>query len=107
MKTRIIFFTMIAAAVSFSCQKEIDAPEENLGTNDEVVDFVPGPGRILAISPTGADTKIGYGDAVDGKYPVVWTKGDAVKVFSENNAEGETYTYTTESNTGVSSALFT
>ena len=107
MKTRIIFFTMIAAAVSFSCQKEIDAPEENLGTNDEVVDFVPGPGRILAISPTGADTKIGYGDAVDGKYPVVWTKGDAVKVFSENNAEGETYTYTTESNTGVSSAVFT
>ena len=113
---------MIAAAVSFSCQKEIDAPEENLGTNDEVVDFVPGPGRILAISPTGADTKIGYGDAVDvgtgendadgnpitvKHYPVVWTNGDVVKLLSENNTAGVDYTYTTESTEGVASAVFT
>lgn len=113
---------MIAAAVSFSCQKEIDAPEENLGTNDEVVDFVPGPGRILAISPAGADTKIGYGDAVDvgtgendadgnpitvKHYPVVWTNGDVVKLLSENNTAGVDYTYTTESTEGVASAVFT
>ena len=113
---------MIAAAVSFSCHKEIDAPEENLGTNDEVVDFVPGPGRILAISPTGADTKIGYGDAVDvgtgendadgnpitvKHYPVVWTNGDVVKLLSENNTAGVDYTYTTESTEGVASAVFT
>lgn len=96
---------MIAAAVSFSCQKEIDAPEENLGTNDEVVDFVPGPGRILAISPAGADTKIGFGTAnEDGTLPVVWTSGDAIKVYSENNTTGAEYTF---EGTDASSAVFT
>lgn len=95
---------MIAAAVSFSCQKEIDAPEENLGTNDEVVDFVPGPGRILAISPTGADTKIGFGEAVDGKYPVLWTSGDAIKLYSEDCLVGEKYSFDGEN---TSSAVFT
>ena len=73
MKTRVLYFTMIAAALTFSCQKaelENDFVADN--GNNEVVDFVPGPGKILAVSPTGADTKIAFGDAVDGKYPVVW-----------------------------------
>jgi len=109
MKTRILFFTMIAAALSFSCQK---AELENNGaadggTNNEIVDFVPGPGKILAVSPTGTETKIAFGEEVDGKYPVVWTNNDAIKVYSENNTEGVVYTYTTEATEGVSSAVFT
>ena len=85
---------MIAAALTFSCQKaEFDnnGVADN-GNNNEVVDFVPGPGKILAVTPTGADTKVAFGDAVDGKYPVVWTNTDAIKVYSENNAEGVAYT---------------
>lgn len=100
---------MIAAALTFSCQKaELENNgADNNGTNNEAVDFVPGPGRILAVSPTGTETKIAFGDAVDGKYPVVWTNNDAIKVYSESNTEGVVYTYTTEATEGVSSAVFT
>lgn len=99
---------MIAAAVSFSCQKEIDAPEENLGTNDEVVDFVPGPGKILAVTPTGAETKVAFGTAnADGSIPVVWVNGDAIKVYSENNTAGAEYTFEGFEGTDASSAVFT
>ena len=106
MKTRILFFTMIAAALSFSCQK---AELENNGaadggTNNEIVDFVPGPGKILAVSPTGTETKIAFGEEVDGKYPVVWTNNDAIKVYSENNTTGAEYTF---EGTDASSAVFT
>ena len=106
MKTRILFFTMIAAALSFSCQKaelENNDVVDN-GTNNEIVDFVPGPGKILAVSPTGTETKIAFGDAVDGKYPVVWTNNDAIKVYSENSAAGEKYTFEGDN---ASSAVFT
>ena len=61
MKTRVLYFTMIAAALSFSCQKEIDMPGENSGEIKEVVDFVPGPGRILAVTPK-SDTKVAFGE---------------------------------------------
>ena len=92
MKKRILFFTMIATALTFSCQK---AELEDNGVVDnnknEVVDFVPGPGRILAVTPTGAETKVAFGDAVDGKYPVVWTQGDSLRVYSENHLDGEMY----------------
>ena len=108
MKKRILFFTMIAAALAFSCQK---AELEDNGVvdngNNEVVDFVPGPGRILAVTPKSVDSKIAFGSAVDGKYPVVWTNNDAIKVYSENNVNGAAYTYTTEITEGVSSAVFT
>ena len=109
MKTRVLYFAMIAAALTFSCQKaelENNDVVDN-GTNNEVVDFVPGPGKILAVSPTGTETKIAFGEEVDGKYPVVWTNNDAIKVYSENNTEGVVYTYTTEATEGVSSAVFT
>ena len=107
MKTRVLYFTIIAAALSFSCQKEIDAPGDNAG-NSAVVDFVPGPGRILAVSPTGTDSKVTLGDAnEDGSFPVLWTNKDAIQVYSENNPAGEIYTYTTESQTGASLAVFT
>ena len=108
MKKRILFFTMIAAALTFSCQKaelEDDSVVDN-GKN-EVVDFIPGPGRILAVTPTGAETKVALGDAVDGKYPVIWTDTDVIKVYSENNAAGVAYTYTGEAAEGTSSAVFT
>lgn len=103
MKTRVLYFTMIAAALSFSCQKEIDMPGENSGEINEVVDFVPGPGRILAVTPK-SDTKVAFGDAVDGKYPVVWTNGDAIKLYSENCLDGEKYTF---EGVNSSSAVFT
>lgn len=104
MKTRILFFTMIAAALSFSCQKEIE-PAQNGGADNAVVDFVPGPGRILAVSPTGPDTKIGFGTAnEDGTFPVVWTSGDAIKLYSENSISGEEYSFDGEN---TSSAVFT
>ena len=63
MKTRVLYFTMIAAALTFSCQKaELENNgADNNGTNNEAVDFVPGPGRILAVSPTGPDSKIAFG----------------------------------------------
>ena len=98
---------MIATALTFSCQK---AEIENNGatnndTNNEVIDFVPGPGRILAVSPTGPDTKVAFGTAdEDGNIPVVWVNGDAIKLYSENNAEGAEYTF---EGTDASSAVFT
>jgi hypothetical protein len=104
MKTRILFFTMIAAALSFSCQKEME-PAQNGAADNTVVDFVPGPGRILAVSPTGPDTKITFGSAdVDGNMPVLWTNGDGIKVYSEENTEGTDYTFEGES---AASAIFT
>ena len=107
MKKRILFFAMIATALTFSCQKaelENNDVVDN-GTNNEIVDFVPGPGKILAVSPTGTETKIAFGDAVDGKYyPVVWTNNDAIKVYSENSAAGEKYTFEGDN---ASSAVFT
>ena len=109
MKTRVLYFAMIAAALTFSCQKaelENNDVVDN-GTNNEVVDFVPGPGKILAVSPTGTETKIAFGKEVDGKYPVVWTNNDAIKVYSESNTKGVVYKYTTEATEGVSSAVFT
>ena len=103
MKTRILFFTMIAAALSFSCQKEIE-PAQNGAAVDAVVDFVPGPGRILAVSPTGPDTKVAFGTAnEDGTIPVVWVNEDAIKLYSENNAEGAEYIF---EGTNASSAVF-
>lgn len=103
MKTRVLYFTMIAAALSFSCQKEIDMPGENSGEINEVVDFVPGPGRILAVTPK-SDTKVAFGDAnEDGSIPVVWVDKDAIKVYSENNTTGAQYTFEGES---ASSAVF-
>ena len=105
MKKRILFFTMIAAALTFSCQKaELEDNGVVDNNNNEVVDFVPGPGKILAVTPTGAETKVAFGDAVDGKYPVVWTSGDAIKLYSENCLDGEKYTFEGEKS---SSAVFT
>ena len=103
---RILFLMMIAAALTFSCQKaelENNDVVDN-GTNNEIVDFVPGPGKILAVSPTGTETKIAFGEEVDGKYPVVWTNNDAIKVYSENSAAGEKYTFEGDN---ASSAVFT
>ena len=96
MKKRILFFAMIATALTFSCQKAEIANNgaTNNDTNNEVIDFVPGPGRILAVSPTGPDTKIVLGDkGEDGKFPVVWTKSDAIKLYSEELLDGEKYTF--------------
>ena len=96
---------MIAAALSFSCQKaELENNEVADKGNNEVVDFVPGPGKILAVTPTGAETKVAFGDAVDGKYPVVWTSSDEIKLYSENCLDGEKYTFEGEKS---SSAVFT
>ena len=105
MKTRFVYLSMIAAALTFSCQKaELDNSGVADNGNNEVVDFVPGPGKILAVTPTGAETKVTFGDAVDGKYPVVWTSGDAIKLYSENCLDGEKYTFEGENS---SSAVFT
>ena len=97
---------MIAAALTFSCQKaELEDNGVVDNNNNEVVDFVPGPGKILAVTPTGADTKVAFGDAnEDGSIPVVWVNGDAIKVYSENNAEGGEYKF---EGTDASSAVFT
>lgn len=97
---------MIAAALSFSCQKaELENNEVADKGNNEVVDFVPGPGKILAVTPTGAETKVAFGTAnEDGIIPVVWVNGDAIKVYSENNTAGAEYTF---EGTDASSAEFT
>ena len=106
MKKRILFFTMIAAALTFSCQKaELVDNGVVDNNNNEVVDFVPGPGKILAVTPTGAETKVAFGTANDdGSIPVVWVNGDAIKVYSENNTTGVEYTF---EGTDASSAVFT
>lgn len=107
MKKRILFFTMIAAALAFSCQKaELEDNGVVDNNNNEVVDFVPGPGRILAVTPSGeAETKVAFGTAnEDGSIPVVWVNGDAIKVYSENNTTGAEYTF---EGTDASSAVFT
>ena len=97
---------MIATALTFSCQKAEIANNgaTNNDTNNEVIDFVPGPGRILAVSPTGPDTKVAFGTAdEDGSIPVVWVNGDAINLYSENNAEGAEYIF---EGTNASSAVF-
>ena len=107
MKKRILFFTMIAAALAFSCQKEeMSSGDAADNVVNEVVDFVPGPGRILAVTPSGeAETKVAFGTAnEDGSIPVVWVNGDAIKVYSENNTTGAEYTF---EGTDASSAVFT
>ena len=107
MKKRILFFTMIAAALAFSCQKaELEDNGVVDNNNNEVVDFVPGPGRILAVTPSGeAETKVAFGTAnEDGSIPVVWVNGDAIKVYSENNTTGAEYAF---EGTDASSAVFT
>ena len=97
---------MIATALTFSCQK---AELEDNGVvdngNDEVVDFVPGPGKILAMTPTATDTKIAFGEAIDGKLPVVWSNSetDKVTLYSENDIEGKVYVH----NGSGSAAVFT
>ena len=60
-------------------------------------------GQILAVMPS--DTKIGYGTPVDGVYPVVWTSGDKIKLYSESVTSGEDYAFTRSEGTGV--AVFT
>ena len=107
MKKRILFLMMIAAALTFSCQKAELANNDVVDNGkNEVVDFVPGPGKILAVTPTGgADTKVAFGTANDdGRIPVVWVNGDAIKVYSENNLTGAEYTF---EGTNASSAVFT
>ena len=97
---------MIATALTFSCQKAEIANNgaTNNDTNNEVIDFVPGPGRILAVSPTGPDTKVAFGtENEDGSIPVVWVSGDAIKLYSENNAKGAEYKF---EGTNASSAVF-
>ena len=95
MKKRILFFAMIAAALTFSCQKaELAGNDVADNTDNEIVDFVPGPGKILAVTPTSPETKIALGEKdAEGKYPVVWTSKDAIKLYSEENLNGETYTF--------------
>lgn len=98
---------MIAAALTFSCQKAELANNDVVDNGkNEVVDFVPGPGKILAVTPTGgADTKVAFGTAnEDGSIPVVWVDKDAIKVYSENNLTGAEYTF---EGTDASSAVFT
>ena len=97
---------MIATALTFSCQKaELEGNGVVDNNNNEVVDFVPGPGKILAVTPTGAaDTKVAFGTAnEDGEIPVVWVNGDAIMLYSENNAEGAEYIF---EGTNASSAVF-
>lgn len=98
---------MIATALTFSCQKaELGNTDVADNGNNEVVDFVPGPGRILAVSPTGPDTKVAFGkENEDGSLPVVWTEGDSLRVYSENHLDGEMYKLV-EGASG-SSAVFT
>ena len=107
MKIKFIFLTMIAAAVSFSCQSEIEpnGGVNNESSNDVVENFVPGPGKILAMTPTATDTKIAFGEAVDGKLPVVWSnpETDKITLYSENDIEGKVYVH----NGSGSAAVFT
>lgn len=96
MKTRFIFLTMIAAAVSFSCQNEIEPNGGVTNDNNDVVEnFVPGPGKILAMTPTATDTKIAFGEAADGKLPVVWSnpETDKIALYSENELDGKVYVH--------------
>ena len=98
---------MIAAAVSFSCQSEIEpnGGVNNESSNDVVENFVPGPGKILAMTPTATDTKIAFGEAVDEKLPVVWSnhETDKITLYSENDIEGKVYVH----NGSGSAAVFT
>ena len=94
MKKRILFFAMIAAALTFSCQKAELADNGAADNNNEVVDFVPGPGRILAVTPAAPETKIVLGEKdSEGKFPVLWTKNDAIKLYSEEVRDGEKYVW--------------
>lgn len=101
MKRNIIYWFLIIAAVFSSCQEEeYDVTEDQTEAPD--VEFVPGEGQILAVMP---GTKVGYGDPVDGVYPVVWTSGDQIKLYSESVTSGKVYTFSHSESAGV--AVFT
>ena len=82
---------IIALSLFLSCNK-IQELESSLSQ-----------GQILAVMPS--DTKIGYGTPVDGVYPVVWTSGDKIKLYSESVTSGKDYAFTRSEGTGV--AVFT
>ena len=91
MTIRPLLSVIIALSLFLSCNKTQEL-ESSLSQ-----------GQILAVMPS--DTKIGYGTPVDGVYPVVWTSGDKIKLYSESVTSGIDYAFTRSEGTGV--AVFT
>ena len=91
MTIKLLLSAIIALSLFLSCNKTQEL-ESSLSQ-----------GQILAVMPS--DTKIGYGTPVDGVYPVVWTSGDKIKLYSESVTSGEDYAFTRSEGTGV--AVFT
>ena len=91
MTIKLLLSAIIALSLFLSCNKTQEL-ESSLSQ-----------GQILAVMPS--ETKIGYGTPVDGVYPVVWTSGDKIKLYSESVTSGEDYAFTRSEGTGV--AVFT
>ena len=91
MTIRPLLSVIIAPSLFLSCNKTQEL-ESSLSQ-----------GQILAVMQS--ETKIGYGTPVDGVYPVVWTSGDKIKLYSESVMSGKDYAFTRSEGTGV--AVFT
>ena len=91
----------LAALSVAACMIEEDEPETRSGKDK---------GKSLVFEGTfSTDTKIAYGDAENGVFPLVWTKGDAIGIFSyraaetaNKNMKGELY----EDSDGDSKGIF-
>ena len=69
MKIARVFPLIAASLLVLACQVE-----ENIVTEPEIPDGM----KTVVFSAGNPDTKTVFTEAQDGKYPVVWTKGDAI-----------------------------
>lgn len=88
MKTTRFFISIFAVAALCSCQKELYDNDKDIIGDVELLE-----GQILAVTPNTMDTKIAYGTASEGVYPVVWENDDKIRIFNAETPEGEEYAY--------------
>ena len=80
MKTRVFFF-LAAAVLLAGCAKEIQAPVELQNGEPFVLQVgINNPEPELESEPAQAPTRTYLGAKNEGKYPVYWSNGDAIKV---------------------------
>lgn len=90
MKNRIVFL-LIAACCAASCAKE-----EKIVSSEET--FVDYQDLTCAISSSSRTT---LGTEDNGVYPVVWKDADAIKLFSDTESSGRTYTTALSENSAI------
>lgn len=77
MKRHIIISAFLAAAALCSCVEENLEPAQTSGNGV----------KLIFEGDFGAQTKVQFGDAVDGVHALSWSEGDAIGIFSYDQTE--------------------